>query len=51
METVSKKMLEINYQKAAADNINQVKQDLATKDIKQIVRQEKEKETKHCQGK
>ena len=36
--------LEINYEKAAAEAINRVKQDLATKEIEQRLRQEVEKQ-------
>ena len=36
--------LEINYEKAAADAINKVKQDLATKEIEQPLKQEKNRD-------
>ena len=39
-----KNSLEINYEKAAADAINKVKQDLATKEIEQRLKQEIEKQ-------
>ena len=38
--TESKGTLEINYRKAAADAINKVKQDLATNEIEQRLKQE-----------
>ena len=40
METEVENSLEINYEKAAAEAINKVKQDLATKEIEQRLRQE-----------
>ena len=36
--------LEINYERAAAEAINKVMQDLATKEIEQQLKQEKEKQ-------
>ena len=42
----TKGLLDINYQKAATDAINKVKQDLATKDIGQKLKQEIEKQQK-----
>ena len=42
--TETKNSLEINFEKAAADAINKVKQDLATKEIEQRLKQEIEKQ-------
>ena len=36
--------LEINYERAAAEGINKVKQDLATEEIEQRLKQEREKQ-------
>ena len=47
-----KGMLDIDYYKAAADAINKVKQDLASKEIEQRLIQEIKKnckKVKHCQ--
>ena len=40
IEAENKKILEINYEKAAEEAINKVKQDLATKEIEQRLKQE-----------
>ena len=40
IEATAKNALEINYEKAASEVINKVKQDLATKDIEQRLKQE-----------
>ena len=44
MEAEAGNSLEINYEKAEAEAINKVKQDLATKEIEQRLRQEIEKQ-------
>ena len=44
IEATARKALEINYEKAAAEAINKVKQDLATKEIEQRLKQEIEKQ-------
>ena len=44
---VTKGELEINYQKAAADAKNEVKQDLAKKKIEQRLKQEIEKQQRN----
>ena len=44
MEAEAGNFLEINYEKAEAEAINKVKQDLATKEIEQRLRQEIEKQ-------
>ena len=44
IETEAKKSLEINYEKAAAEAINKVKQELATKEIEQRLKQEIERQ-------
>ena len=44
IEATARNALEINYEKAAAEAINKVKQDLATKEIKQRLKQEIEKQ-------
>ena len=43
-EATARNALEINYEKAAAEAINKVKQDLATKEIEQRLKQEIEKQ-------
>ena len=43
METMTRKSAEINFERAAADAINKVKQDLATKEIEQRLKQEIER--------
>ena len=40
IEATAKNALEINYEKAASEAINKVKQDLATKEIEQRLKQE-----------
>ena len=40
IEATARNSLEINYEKAAAESINKVKQDLATKEIEQRLKQE-----------
>ena len=44
IEDTARNALEINYEKAAAEAINKVKQDLATKEIEQRLKQEIEKQ-------
>ena len=44
IEATARNALEINYEKAAAEAINKVKQDLATKEIEQRLKQEIEKQ-------
>ena len=44
IEATARNALEINYKKAAAEAINKVKQDLATKEIQQRLKQEIEKQ-------
>ena len=44
IEATARNALEINYEKAAAEAINKVKQDLATKKIEQRLKQEIEKQ-------
>ena len=44
IEAMARSALEINYEKAAAEAINKVKQDLATKEIEQRLKQEIEKQ-------
>ena len=44
METMTRKSQEINFERAAAEAINKVKQDLATKEIEQRLKQEIEKQ-------
>ena len=44
VETMTKKFPEINFERAAAEAINKVKQDLATKEIEQRSKQEIEKQ-------
>ena len=44
VETEAKNSLEINYEKAAAEAINKVKQNLATKEIEQRLKQEIERQ-------
>ena len=44
MEAKARNFLEINYERAAAEAINKVKQDLATKEIEQRLKQEIEKQ-------
>ena len=44
IEAEKKNPLAINYEKAAAEAINKVKQDLATKEIEQLLKQEIEKQ-------
>ena len=44
IEAESKNYLEINYEKAAAEAIKKVKQDLATKEIEQRLKQEIERQ-------
>ena len=44
METMTRKSPEINFERAAAEAINKVKQDLATKEIEQRLKQEIEKQ-------
>ena len=44
IEATAKNALEINYEKAATESINKVKQDLATKEIEQRLKQEIEKQ-------
>ena len=44
METMTMKSLEINFEKSAAEAINKVKQNLATKEIEQRLKQEIEKQ-------
>ena len=44
METEARNSLEINYENAAAEAINKVKQDLATKEIEQRLNQEIERQ-------
>ena len=43
-EAKARSSLEINYEKAAAEAINRVKQDLATKEIEQRLEQETERQ-------
>ena len=43
-ETMTRKSPEINFERAAAEAINKVKQDLATKEIEQRLKQEIEKQ-------
>ena len=43
-EAKARNALEINYEKAAAEAINKVKQDLATKEIEQRLKQEIERQ-------
>ena len=43
MEAKAMKSLEMNYERAAAEAINKVKQDLATKEIEQRLKQEIER--------
>ena len=45
IEATARNALEINYEKAAADAINKVKQDLAAKEIEQRLKQEIERQT------
>ena len=44
METMTRKSPDINFERAAAEVINKVKQDLATKEIEQRLKQEIEKQ-------
>ena len=44
VEATAKNALEVNYEKAATEAINKVKQDLATKEIKQRLKQEIERQ-------
>ena len=44
IEDTGRNALEINYEKAAAEAINKVKQDLATKEIEQRLKQEIERQ-------
>ena len=44
METMTRKSPEINFERAAAEAINKVKQDLATKEIEQRLKQEIKKQ-------
>ena len=44
IEAETRNSLEINYEKAAAEAINKVKQDLATKEIEQRLKQEIERQ-------
>ena len=44
IEVTARNALDINYEKAAAEAINKVKQDLATKEIEQRLKQEIEKQ-------
>ena len=44
METMTKKSPEINFERAASEAINKMKQDLATKEIEQRLKQEIEKQ-------
>ena len=44
IEATARKALEINYEKVAAEAINKVKQDLATKEIEQRLKQDIEKQ-------
>ena len=44
IETEAKNFLETNYEKAAAEAINRVRQDLATKEIEQRLKQEIERQ-------
>ena len=44
METMTRKSPEINFERAAAEAISKVKQDLATKEIEQRLNQEIEKQ-------
>ena len=44
IEATARKALEINYEKAAAEAINKVKQDLATKEIEQRLKQDIKKQ-------
>ena len=44
IETTARNVLEVNYEKAAAEAINKVKQDLAAKEIEQRLKQEIERQ-------
>ena len=44
LEAETRSSLEINYEKAFAEAINRVKQDLATKEIEQRLKQETERQ-------
>ena len=44
MEAMAMNTLEINHERAAAEAINKVKQDLATKEIEQRLKQEIERQ-------